>query len=305
MDLMDLRGPDFLKVYAGLFVAAVVIGWVLRRWARGPAGPVPRDAADLDPLEVAYLAGGPRLAINTALASLYHAQSLRVTAGTRSLKAVRPPPDDVTRFEQGIYHYISTAPSRSVREVHKNFPVEIPARRPAAMGLVLSAGQRASLAVMSIMPLLVLSLLGATKVAVGLSRGRPVAFLILALAATAMAVVLFLANAPRRTPAGDRVLRALRSENAGLQSTAGSRALALSPMELALAVGLFGPAVLAGAGDMEDLRRAMQPANTSGGSSCGSGCGSACGSGGGGGSSCGGGGGCGGGGCGGCGGGCS
>ena len=25
MDLMDLRGPDFLKVYAGLFILAIVI----------------------------------------------------------------------------------------------------------------------------------------------------------------------------------------------------------------------------------------------------------------------------------------
>ena len=102
MDLMDLRGPDFLKVYAGLFVVAIVIAIVLRRAMRGPGGSVPREADDLDPLEIAYLSGGPRLAINTALTSLYRAGSLRLTAGTRSLQAVRPPPDHAPALEHGL-----------------------------------------------------------------------------------------------------------------------------------------------------------------------------------------------------------
>jgi uncharacterized protein (TIGR04222 family) len=165
---LELRGFDFLKVYAALFVVGLLAAPLLRRLMRGGGGAaVPRDAADLDPMEVAYLAGGPRLAINTALTSLYHAGALRVTAGTRSLQAVRPPPDGASAMEKGIYTYVATDSSRSVREVHKNFPVEIPARRPLAMGLLCSAGQRASLAVMSVTPLLVLAILGVAKVVVG------------------------------------------------------------------------------------------------------------------------------------------
>jgi hypothetical protein len=118
-----------------------------------------------------------------------------------------------------------------------------------------------------------------------------VAILVILCICTAIAIMLFLAKAPRRTRVGDAVLQALRWKNAALQITAVTRANSLGVAELALAMGLFGPVALADA----ELRKAIVPPGAGFGSSCGSGCGS------GGGSSCGGGG-CGGGGCGGCGG---
>jgi uncharacterized protein (TIGR04222 family) len=301
MDLMGLRGPDFLKVYLGLFTVATATALVLRRALRGPGGDVPREiAARLEPEEVAYVAGGGRLAINTALASLYRQGALRLTAGTRALQAVRLPDAGSSALAQGIYQFIATAPSRSVRGVHRNFPVELPSRRPLALGLVMPGPRRAAVGAVCVLPLLMVFLLGLSKLVVGLSRGRPVGFLVLLLALTTMVGIVMVATTPLRTLAGDRVLQSLRTAHAALKSTAGSRSMALAPAEVALAVGLFGPAVLSGAGEMNDLRQAMTPTNSGFGSSCGSGCGSSGGSGCGGGSSCGGGG-CGGGGCGGCG----
>ena len=297
MDLLDLRGPDFLKVYAIFFIGAVAVGLALRRVLRGPAADPPRGIADeLDPIEVAYLAGGPRLAINTALTSLYRRGALRLTAGTRSLQAVQPLPQGATPLEQQLYRFIAIEPSRTVREVHKNASLVITARRPHDLGLLLAAGQRATIAIASAMPLAAVLLLGAAKLWVGASRGRPIGYLSLIEFAGAIGVIMFLAGAPRRSATGDGVLRELQSENSALKLQAASRSSVLSPAEIALAVGLFGPAVLAGSGELDELRLAMQPPNSQGGSSCGSGCGS-------GGSCGGGGGGCGGGGCGGCGGG--
>src|SRR4051812_37926389 len=110
MDLMGLRGPDFLKVYLGLFTGATALGLLLRRVLRGPGGDVPREVmARLDAEEVAYVAGGGRLAINTALASLYREGALRLTAGTRSLQAVRLPDVGSSALALGIYEFIMTA----------------------------------------------------------------------------------------------------------------------------------------------------------------------------------------------------
>jgi len=139
--------------------------------------------------------------------------------------------------------------------------------------------------------------LGIAKVIVGISRNRPVIFLVFLCIATMILVAVFGKLPAVRTRSGDRLMASLRRRNSALQATARSAPQNLADTDLALAIALFGPAVLA-SGALRDLRQALWPVNTSweGGSSCG---GASCGGGGGGCS----GGGCGGGGCGGCGGG--
>ncbi|HEY7115027.1 MAG TPA: TIGR04222 domain-containing membrane protein [Tepidisphaeraceae bacterium] len=301
MDLLDLRGPEFLKYYAILFVLAVVAGIVIRQVVKSTDGGA-RDGGrtangeDLDPLEVAYLAGGPRLAINTAIASLYRRGAIRLTAGTRSLQAVRPPETAVHALERSLYVAVAAEKSSAVQRVHQRVSGDLAAGRLRARGLVYAAGRRAMIAVPSVLPLLLLFTLGIARIGIGLSRDRPVGFLVLFCFATAIAAIIMLARAPRRTAAGDATLRSMRTRGAALRSTATASPGSLAPADFALAMGLFGPTVLLGE-EMGDLRRAINPPSGVGTSSCGSGCG------GGSGCSSGGGGGCGGGGCGGCGGG--
>jgi hypothetical protein len=154
-------------------------------------------------------------------------------------------------------------------------------------------------------------LLGFAKISVGLSRGKPVMFLVL-LVTLGVFGLLVLGSRPWRTRLGDTTLKALRDEHQALRTTAmaGDSSRALDGRELALAVGLFGPAMLVPLG-YSGLRQTLNPSSSSSSwdsssissddSSCSSGDSggsSSCSSGG---SSCGGGGG--GGGCGGCGGG--
>jgi uncharacterized membrane protein YgcG len=177
-------------------------------------------------------------------------------------------------------------------------------RRLSQKGLVLDEHRAVPVRLLPSLVYGAFLLLGAAKIFVGLSRGRPVMFLVL-LAALGALGLLVLGSRPWRTRLGDTTLKALREEHQALRTTAmaGDASQALDGRELALAVGLFGPAMLVPLG-YSGLRKTLHPTSSgwsegdsSGGSDCSSysdgdsGSSSSCSSGG---SSCGGGGGCGG-----------
>jgi uncharacterized protein (TIGR04222 family) len=132
---------------------------------------------------------------------------------------------------------------------------------------------------------------GVIKILIGVSRDKPVGFLI-ALCVVSFIFALFaFGRRPLRSVYGDMVLASLKRQHMG-SPYIGSRAADFSSAEFASMMGLFGMAALTGP-EWTDFRQCLRPAGSADGSA--SGCGSSCGS------SCGGGG-CGGG-CGGCGGG--
>jgi hypothetical protein len=120
---------------------------------------------------------------------------------------------------------------------------------------------------------------------------HPVGDLIGLLILTGIIALFFLVHAPNpRTHRGDRLVRNLRRTNAALRTNAAAAAAGLAGADLALAIGLWGPAVLSGS-PMDDVRRLLRPAGSDssggdsgsssgsscGGSSCGGGCGGGCG----------------------------
>ena len=99
-NVFDLRGPDFLLFYAILLLLGLTLAFVLRQLLRGPgeAGVDLGKGGALHPLEVAYLAGGPKSAIDAAAAALVHREVLMVTKVTHYLQPRGgPPPQDCTR----------------------------------------------------------------------------------------------------------------------------------------------------------------------------------------------------------------
>ena len=147
-------------------------------------------------------------------------------------------------------------------------------------------------------------LLGVAKIAVGLERGRPVGFLIAACIATAIAALGFLLARRRLTSRGREVLGSLQDKYRQMTRLEEPAAIAMSPTELGLTVGLFGAGMLA-TGPLTNVHAMLSRPSASGGGGCGAiggTVGGAVGGAGCGGDGGGGGGGCGGGGCGGCGG---
>lgn len=302
MNPLDWQGPEFLSLYVPLLVGGFLVALLVRYLLRLPAGPPMWLGRRTDPYEVAAL-DGPDTLIEAVAGSLFHRNVLRIEG--RRLATADALPADAAAIERSVFECAATG-TVTMEDLRRALSPDIEhyRQRLSRKGLVLD-NFRASPA--RLLPSLVYGavlLLGISKIFVGLSRDRPVFFLVLLTALGALGL-LVLGSRPWRTRLGDATLKALREEHQALRTTAmaGDSSQVLNGQELALAVGLFGPAMLVPMG-YADLRRTLQPASSGwigGGSSDGSDNGyddgdisggdSSCGSGG---SSCSGGGGCGG-----------
>ncbi len=140
--------------------------------------------------------------------------------------------------------------------------------------------------------------IGVMKVFIGLSREKPVIFLLILLGVSLIAMMVIISRVPRLTKKGEEMVATLHENHGELEKRVLS-SQAVSNQEAAIALSLLGPACLVGLGSYLGIDHMLSKHLTNMGKSGGDG---GCSSGGcGGGSSCGGGG-CGGG-CGGCGGG--
>jgi uncharacterized protein (TIGR04222 family) len=319
MNPLDMPGPEFLTFYVVLFLAAVAGAACLRWLLRQPGdAPLP-EALALSPYEVAYLSGGEEQVVNAAIARLVHEDALAVDSINRKLTARGDgPPTDASELERAVYSAVKGDAAETVAAVRaaaasKLAPVR---RRVYELGLLVLDDQAEIARFLPLFLVLLVPLFGVVKIFVGISRDRPVLFLVMLCIISVIVAVLGFGRSVHRGRRGDRALAQLRADNSALEYQIARRADELSGDDLVLAVGLFGIGVLAGAGGplgrLPSALRAPSPLSTTAASTSNSssGCGffpswtSSCGgasSCGGGGSSCGGGGcgGCGGGGCGG------
>lgn len=296
MNPFDLTGPEFLGVYVNVFLMVATVAAILRWSLRDPSDEAPELAEQLDPYDIAYLAGKEQLAVNAAMATLIQESVLQANASERKLYVTNIHYEPEHRLERAVLAAAGGELGRAIKDVREkvNPFAARPRKRLQESGLLV--GDTTALAIQFWPTLLVLLVagFGAIKVALGLSRDKPVLFLIVACVVTVLVAFIGFARKPHRTRRGDKLLKHLKVEHAALEYTANRQPANLAGADLAMAMGLFGMGVLA-AGSLAHLRTALRPPRSS--SECGGGCGSSgCGGGGG----CGGG--CGGGGCGGCGG---
>jgi uncharacterized protein (TIGR04222 family) len=306
---LDWTGPRFIASYVVMVIVAALLAATARR-VLAPAEPA-LDRSRVDPLhpyEVACLAEGPRRAVQAAFAAMVHGGALKLVSEdarvlgvfkrtTRTVRQGTAIPADAHPLDRALFTAASTPTGNLTPLTTAGLPV---ARqiddRLGQLGL-LRAGLPPGRCVLSALIMAAPLLLGLPKIAVGLSRGKPVGFLVIACIVTAIASLCFLLARPRHSPRGKAILDALKKTHAkaghptmpAIELTSDK----VAPADLALAIGLFGAGMLA-TGPLSDVH-AMLP-RAAGGGGCASG-GGGCG-----GSGCGGdgGGGCGG--CGGCGG---
>lgn len=297
---LEFHGPHFLWFYAVAFVMVLTASVMIRRGFRQPDGSVDEvlgknGLAKFDPYEAAYLAGGKKLAAGAAVAGLVQrgvveadttSYTLTITAGHKVGKT-HP-------LEKAVLDAIETG-DKKFKTVVDGAAIaldEMESRLHEA-GLLVSNTNSVFAKILGAVPLWALLWLGIWKAGVGLSRAKPVGFLIVFCLFTGLISLIFLLKPIFRTRLGDRVLERLRADHSALKTSGAARMDHLTPADLALATGLFGFGIL-NHGSLLPLHSAIAPPSA-GGHGCGGG--SGCGGGGGG---CGGGG-CGGGGCGGCG----
>ncbi len=304
MNVFNLSGPEFLKFYLFLvvfsFIAALISRWLLR----APGGDMSHLVPGLDPFEAAYLAGGPRMVVHTAIAALVHGNALKLKSASQTFSIANPLAGRPHQIERAVYHLVEYG-TTSLSGIRESATVITAHIRDKLLGanLVLSTGKAITARIAPAMLMLATLAVGIAKIEIGVSRNRPVGYLVFICVVVGAATLIMSLIRVRNTRAGSAVMGRLRDRNAALRTAVGTAPERVGHEDLALAIALFGPAILA-SNDFTTLRQTLWPPSSSGGGcSSGSGCGGSCG----GGSSCGGGGcgggGCGGGGCGGCGGG--
>ena len=270
----DWTGTPFLILYAALFAAALAASAILPA-RRLPAG---RERLVTDPDELAFLGGGAARVAESIAARLLVGGDLAVQDKSRLYVA----PGRAKIALPGVAGAAAFSGELSWNDLQIGARVQARAveTRLRAQGLVIDADTQGTRRELALWPFGALAAFGLLKLVVGLSRDRPVGFLLCFLLATGLVALMRGTTLSPLTAGGATTLAHARQRGTRLRR-------APAPGEEALAVALFGTVVLAGSAyaPLHQLR-------TAGGDTSGSDGGSGCGGGGGGG---------GGGGCGGCG----
>jgi uncharacterized protein (TIGR04222 family) len=287
-DTWGIPGPTFLLYYFGAMVAVAVLAAVHRKILfRGP-----RDARvdQLGPQQLAYLNGGERLALYSALGGLRAAGAIGSGPG-RTLVQTGPLPAGITPLDHAIYN----AAGRGIRarDVRSDQWVATALAQLRdgleANGLAISAStlREARLWVFGGIAIL---LVGVARLVTGLGNDKPVLFLLPLLFFAAVLTVSLIIRSRFATDVAVRGMRDLRRANLHLSPRQSPAYATYGAGGAAMGVALFGAASLWSLDPSFAAEAEIQRTAATGGGS-----GSSCS----GGSSCGGGGGCGGGGCGG------
>jgi uncharacterized protein (TIGR04222 family) len=229
---LDWSGGAFLALYAFLLLAALpttlVVRWILRSGSMRP-GPA------LGPYELAYLGGGTARVADTAVAELFAKGAARMDGDAVRLE--RAPADNA---------YVATAARVAAQKpsdralVAAFEPMVVPLKQNLERrGLLLDEAATRRVRLWSAAVPGALVALGVAKIAIGMSRDRPVAFLVVLTAIAAVFLLAMLLRNPGRTTAGDSVLANAKREHA-------RAARAPRDLELPLAVALLGTTALAG-----------------------------------------------------------
>jgi len=283
---LNFRGPDFLNFYiiTSTFVLSSAV--LLRMLLRGP-NDLPAGLKPLDLYEAAYLFGGPAIAIRAAVAKLASEGELLVNRGRGTVTRVGDRTHAKHSFEIAVFTALRIPTSFQTLAACVRPQVSRIEGRLRDQKLVLDTYRSASIRAIAAMIVLTLPVLGVTKICVGISRNRPVGFLVVLTFIATLLGMAVCALPIRRTFRGERVLRAIRREHSHARFVRKSA----PPDMVGLAVALFGMTALSDEHPLRHMDRLPPTERSSWGSGCSS---SSCG---GGGSSCGGGGGSG---CGGC-----
>jgi uncharacterized protein (TIGR04222 family) len=291
-DTWGISGPTFLLAYVVLAVAVVVAAVRARRALTDVSADRPAGRIDDRPYDVAHLNGGADLALTAALSAMHRTGTI-ATSGRGVVVATARPESRADELERAVHHAAAAPVSRHrlaaagavASALHR---IE---QRLVAAGLVLDAQRRQRIRLVGGW-VLVVAALGVVRVVAGAANGRPVGFLIVLVLVVLAVGLLLVLRVPRRTRAGDALLRRLAADHHLLSPSMRPDWEVYGPAGAALAVGVFGVGALwaadpAFATDLAAQRAASQSA-WYGGSSGGDGGGGSCGGGSGGGGGCGG-----------------
>ncbi|NBV22833.1 MAG: TIGR04222 domain-containing membrane protein, partial [Proteobacteria bacterium] len=276
LNIFNWQGPDFLLFFVPATVAGFILAWLRRKSLALPADvPTSFDLPD-DPYVIACLTGGPVLAVNSAIASLASCQHLSVgeSRGT-PLATMNPLGPNPHPFERGICHHVGQSQGISLKDLRNAMKpaVELMQEKLRADGFLVPDDRVLKARLQPLLIALVLPAIGAVKIAVGLSRGKPVGILtFLCVFSFIVALIAFLRR-PRRSKRGDHAVEMLQVIHGSLRNSAHSASASPTGVLMPLALGVFGLELLEGTTYAHMQKRLAPPGGNSSSGCSSSGCG--------------------------------
>lgn len=281
-NVLDWQGKPFLLLYGSLLLVCSVLSVLIVVALRSHqdqrlSSKIDERIDRLSPFDASFLIGGLDRLAQAAIVSLYRRRAIEAPANGVLVAANRP---DASAHPVEHDAYDAVLAKGRLKDVRS--AVRRPARpireRLIREELLLTFPRRMVIRGLAAIPMLLLLCLGAGKIMVGVSRDKPVGFLLLLCALTVFLMFAISWNL-RHTGLGKAVIRSLQKTRENqTQGTHGD------PQEDALlaawSCAVFGPAVMFGV--VPQLHAYLIPPSGSGGShvdgsdgdgGCGGGCG--------------------------------
>lgn len=241
-DTWGISSGSFLLLYAALAVVVLLLCRGARRSLADPRGPV-GEPDPRYPHDLAFLNGGPALAVYSALSAMRLRGTITSERGVvRAAGRLDPGGDDL---ERSIHRAAASGVHRNRLITHHSVCTVLDGsrRRLVKAGLLLSDEQRGRIRRVGLWMVLV-ALLGLLRVLAGVANARPVGFVTAMLVVVTAIAAYLLARAPRRARAGDRLLARLRTEQHGLAPANRPDWAVYGPQGAALGIGIWGMSAL-------------------------------------------------------------
>ena len=260
-------GTEFLRLFWALGVGLLPWAWWLRHRGRGPEEPYSGEPPS--PYALARLAHSGRYLVDSALAALAHAGKIELLDEQKVKRVGAIPPDDP--YERAVWNLIIFFGWSDLAALRQDaIGPNVGALRTLdeeleSKGLLLPKAERRRLHRLPLLAVLGLGIFGLVKVLVGLSRHRPVGYLVLSLLGLGFAAIASLWHSAWATGRGVRLLRAL-APKVQQRRLAGP----LTSQTVALTVAFFGVSELRTLG-LTELTQRLSPPTSSGAGSGGDG----------------------------------
>lgn len=257
---INFTGAEFLTFYIAAGVIGIAFASWLRFYLRLPEN-TNKQHPELNTYEIAFLAGGNERMIITAIASLIKQGYVELKKEKLRSKLVLKSMLDhnADPVEKAVLQFIAIT-NGDLKEVLQKTPkVEDMIRsRLQNFGLFLNNEQQLKAQIYPSLIVVILLGLGLGKLLVGISRDKPIGFLVICIFILLYFGARFFIKPPHRSLYGDRALNGLTARSQDLKTTQ-------SDSEIPLAVALFGITVLITDNALADLPQMLASATAAGG----------------------------------------
>ncbi|MGO1048648.1 TIGR04222 domain-containing membrane protein [Crossiella sp. CA198] len=213
-DTWGLTGPEFIGLYVLALIITVAVA-IRRRLAARKLPPGHPTAPALSADEAAYLAGGTRRLVETALARLVAGDALRVSRGNPPAATGKPAE---STMDDRVLTAVRDRKTRvgvedATQQLDRSPELRELRQRLLWAHLLVSPERSRACRMAAATVFLPIALIGALRLSDGASNGKPIAILILLLAVTtALALIITLVPGPRATTLGQRALNSARAD---------------------------------------------------------------------------------------------